>query len=81
MKEKICFKCGMLKPLSEFYSHPQMGDGHLNKCKECTKKDASERYSENQRMNLGWRENVQEDGKSSKDLVIKVDLKAQRKYV
>lgn len=32
-------------------------------------------------MNLGWRENVQEDGKSSKDLVIKVDLKAQRKYV
>jgi hypothetical protein len=45
MENKKCFKCGMVKQLSDFYDHPMMGDGHLNKCKECTKKDAAERRS------------------------------------
>lgn len=36
---KKCFKCGKEKELSCFYKHRAMKDGHLNKCKDCTKGD------------------------------------------
>jgi hypothetical protein len=45
--EKTCFKCSTLKPLTDFYPHPQMGDGHLNKCKACAKRDVAEHRAAN----------------------------------
>ena len=44
---KLCFKCGLAFPLSEFYAHDQMEDGHLGKCKECTKLDARDYRANN----------------------------------
>lgn len=43
MKSKICFKCNKDKHLTEYYKHKKMGDGHLNKCKSCTKSDSNKR--------------------------------------
>lgn len=44
---KVCFKCGECKPLSSFYKHRRMADGHLNKCKDCTKTDVKDRRRTN----------------------------------
>lgn len=44
---KSCFKCSRELPLTDFYRHERMMDGHLNKCKDCTKNDAAKRYIEN----------------------------------
>ena len=45
--EKNCFKCGETLPLTEFYKHPKMLDGHVNKCKKCNKADVRGNYFEN----------------------------------
>ena len=37
--KKTCFKCHVEKDIEDFYPHNQMVDGHLGKCKSCTRID------------------------------------------
>ena len=46
MAKKTCFKCKETKSMREFYKHPDTDDGHLGKCKSCTKRDMILRYYE-----------------------------------
>lgn len=42
--KKPCIACGIDKVLSDFYKHPNMADGHLNRCKECQKQNTKNNY-------------------------------------
>ena len=44
---KTCFKCLEVKSLDEFYRHAMMADGHLGKCKACTKSDSTAHRASN----------------------------------
>lgn len=53
---KTCFCCKRMLKLSQFYAHPQMGDGHLNKCKDCVRTYTNKRRSEVLVHDPKWRE-------------------------
>lgn len=44
---KTCFVCQAAKPLQDFYRHSRMADGHLNKCKDCTKTQNAQHRASN----------------------------------
>ena len=72
MQIKKCFKCNKEKPLSEYYKHKQMLDGHLNKCKECAKKDTKENERSSSHVDNAY-------DKTEKG-VIRVIYKTQRRH-
>ena len=71
---KVCFKCNESKPICEFYKHPRMADGHLNKCKTCAKRDVNKHREENIES---FREYDRERGKTRK----RIDRNIERQRV
>lgn len=45
--KKTCKRCKESRPLTRFYKHKHMADGHLNFCKDCTKDRVSNHRSDN----------------------------------
>jgi hypothetical protein len=77
---KQCFKCKVEKPLCEFYKHNGMADGHLNKCKECTKKDVHHHrhFSKSREKILAY--DRARGGRQNKDYVSEYRKKYPKKY-
>ena len=48
---KKCTKCGIEKPLTEFYKDRQKKDGHGSHCKLCNSKQGAKYHAENKEMN------------------------------
>ncbi len=48
--KKECFKCKEEKEITQFYKHPEMPDGTVNKCKECNKLDVHANYEKNRKQ-------------------------------
>lgn len=54
---KLCRECNVEKPLSDFYAHAKMKDGHLNKCKICVKSRIEKYIQANPEKKKEWSRN------------------------
>ena len=75
---KSCIRCKKKKELSEFYAHPQMADGHLNKCKVCVRNYSGTRR--NKKLNdSDWVKSERERCRLKQEAYRKAGLVSQTK--
>jgi hypothetical protein len=63
---KACRKCGVVKPLSEFYQQRGMKDGHRHNCMSCHKQGSKDWYSRNRE---DWIQHVAQWKRTNRDRV------------
>ncbi len=79
MITKRCFKCEQMKQITEFYRHPRMADGHLNKCKFCTRIDSKIHRAKNEEKILAY-EKERSGTEKRRDLRRRTVAAYRRKY-
>lgn len=50
MENKICTKCGLIKPIDEFVKNNSKKDGYGSHCKTCHRKTCSKYYQNNKQI-------------------------------
>lgn len=86
---KVCKKCGLEKPIPQFYKHPKAWCGVDSTCKECKSKYNAERYRKDPLIKLRVAvfqflnpEHIREINKTYyKKNRAKLSLKAKQKYL
>ena len=78
---KTCFKCNKRKHISQYYLHPKTRDKHLNKCKDCTKKDAREiRFNPKYREKILENDRLRNKNNKLRNKMIKNGYKTVKEY-
>lgn len=68
---KVCTRCGLSKPVSEYYKSKREKDGIKYQCKKCDKKASKLHYKTNQAYRERMAQRVRERGLARFDLTTK----------